>query len=523
MGGGMAVAYHRRPVMLADDSSAAAMVKLGSGITGLGFYMYHGGTNPDGLTPLEETQLGWNGYNDLEAKSYDFQAPLGEFGQENESYRTIRTLGLFLADFGSELAPMPAYFPSQLPRDRFDRTTPRASARLDGKGRGFIFINNYERNYPLDDKPDFRVALRLPAAVPVPSGVPVPTAEAVPIEEAVPFHPTTIPDGAYMIWPVNMEIGGATLRYATAQPVCQLSDPETVVFFAWPGLPAEFAFAAAPGIQISAPGSGVAREADGTYLIGIAPGPGPAIEIQSGDGRQTQIIVLTRGQALQLAKARIGGRDRLAISAAAMIFNGEGVRLTSRNPANIGIEFFPALRPGAGFRESGEDGIFRRYVPEAKFGAESFHVEVTPVKAAEPSLPAKINPNPQRHVAMEPDDADFARAAVWHLSFPGGAPPAADRVLLRISYEGDVARLYAGSRLADDNFYKGPTWEIGLWRFTPRELEGGLDLKILPLRRDTPLFLEASARPAFPPSGDALSLKAVTLAPEYQTEMRVRE
>jgi hypothetical protein len=328
-----------------------------------------------------------------------------------------------------------------------------------------------------------------------------------------------------MIWPVNLGIGGATLRYATAQPVCRLSDPETVVFFAWPGLPAEFAFAAAPGIRISAPGSVVAREADGTCLIGITPGSGPAIEIQSGDGRRTQIIVLTRAQALQLAKARIGGRDRLALSAAAMIFEGEGVRLTSRNPSNIGIEFFPALRqPGAGFRESGEDGIFRRYVPEeAGFGPKSFHVDVTPVKAAEPSLPAKINPDPQRHVAMEPDDADFGRAAVWRLSFPGGVPPSAERVLLRISYEGDVARLYADGRFADDNFYKGTPWEIGLWRFTPKELADGLELRILPLRRDTPLFLEASARPAFPPLGDALSLKAVTLAPDYQAEMQVSE
>ena len=53
MGGGMAIAYHRRPLMGADDSTVAALVKVGSGITGLGYYMYHGGTNPDGKTSLE--------------------------------------------------------------------------------------------------------------------------------------------------------------------------------------------------------------------------------------------------------------------------------------------------------------------------------------------------------------------------------------------------------------------------------------------------------------------------------------
>ena len=69
MGGGMAIAYHRRPLMQADDSPAAALVKLGAGVTMLGYYMYHGGTNPDGRTSMQETQSAWNGYNDMEAKS----------------------------------------------------------------------------------------------------------------------------------------------------------------------------------------------------------------------------------------------------------------------------------------------------------------------------------------------------------------------------------------------------------------------------------------------------------------------
>jgi hypothetical protein len=143
------------------------------------------------------------------------------------------------------------------------------------------------------------------------------------------------------------------------------------------------------------------------------------------------------------------------------------------------------------------------------------------IREAGPSVPAKINPNPRRSVAMEPDEGDFDRAAVWRLSFPDGAPKPDERVILRISYEGDVARLYAGKRFADDNFYKGPPWEVGLWRFASDELAAGLELRILPLRRDTPLFLERSARPSFPPAGDVLRLKAVTLVPAYAADMEV--
>lgn len=46
LGGGMAVAYHRRPVPSALDIAAVAHVKLGSGSIWQGYYMFVGGTNP---------------------------------------------------------------------------------------------------------------------------------------------------------------------------------------------------------------------------------------------------------------------------------------------------------------------------------------------------------------------------------------------------------------------------------------------------------------------------------------------
>ena len=111
MGGGMELAYHRRPLMSADDIAALDVVKLGSGVTLYGYYMFHGGTNPDGRqTTLQESQA--TGYpQDLPVKGYDFQAPLGEFGQMRESFRDLKTIHLFLQDFGADLAPMTAYFP----------------------------------------------------------------------------------------------------------------------------------------------------------------------------------------------------------------------------------------------------------------------------------------------------------------------------------------------------------------------------------------------------------------------------
>src|SRR5881394_2910324 len=57
-----------------------------------------------------------------------------------------------------------------------------------------------------------------------------------------PRRPLTIPTGSYTFWPVNLALGRSILRYATAQLICKLADTNTYVFFAAPGIPAEFAF-----------------------------------------------------------------------------------------------------------------------------------------------------------------------------------------------------------------------------------------------------------------------------------------
>ena len=91
LGGGMATAYHRRPYVYPEDAYSMAIVKLGSGSNLLGYYMYHGGTNPEGLTTLNENQRTQaTNYNDMPVKTYDFQAPLGEFGQPYDHYFLLR-------------------------------------------------------------------------------------------------------------------------------------------------------------------------------------------------------------------------------------------------------------------------------------------------------------------------------------------------------------------------------------------------------------------------------------------------
>ena len=194
LGGGMMQAYHRRPYIYPEDAYSMALVKLGSGSNLLGYYMYHGGTNPEGKTYLNENQRtkGTN-YNDMPVKNYDFQAPLGEFGQKNTHYYMLRPLHLFMQNWGETLAEMEASFPAPQDIKKGDDSHLRWAVRSKDNS-GYIFINNYERLQNLSVKKN--VVLKA-------CGVTLPK--------------LSIPAGCMAIFPVNVD----GIKYATAQLVAK--------------------------------------------------------------------------------------------------------------------------------------------------------------------------------------------------------------------------------------------------------------------------------------------------------------
>ena len=195
LGGGMATAYHRRPYVYPEDAYSMALVKLGSGSNLLGYYMYHGGTNPEGvLHTLNEVQTSpGTANNDLPVCTYDFQAPLGEFGQTYPQYYQLRPLHLFMQDWGDIIATMEASFPSKQDLKQGEDTELRWAIR-EADGKGFIFVNNYERFYPLSAKKGEILEA---------CGVKLPK--------------MNIPSGTMAIFPINID----GIRYATAQLVAR--------------------------------------------------------------------------------------------------------------------------------------------------------------------------------------------------------------------------------------------------------------------------------------------------------------
>jgi len=498
MGGGTEVAYHRRPVLSADDTGAMALVKMGSGVAMFGYYVFHGGINPDGAeTTLQESQA--TGYpNDLPVKSYDYEAPLGEFGQVNPSYRVLKALHMFAADFGSELAEMPSYFPTVTPSSKEDIATPRVAARIKNDS-GFIFINNYQRLYPLPQRKDFQVDLRLPTQ----------TLQA-------PRRPIEIPSQAYTIWPVNLKIGPGVLRYATAELLCRLDDSNTYVFFDWPGIPAEFAFEAKQGMQIESPAGRLTRDHGITYVSGSKPGTNIAVRLIDKNGKSAQILLLSRAEALDAWKTFIGNRERLILSPADLYFEGDTVHLVGGNATDFSLSVFPAFtRTSQTPEENGSNGVFAVYGIAPKPGTLTVAVRKVAVAGDPPA--AKL----ERGVALVPDDAEFGLAGRWEIRATQFDPSTTDNAYLVVRYKGDVARLYVGGKLFTDDFYDGAAWIIGLKDIPRAELAKGLELRILPLRKDAPIYLPKGAWPNFTTSGEVAEIDSVKIRPEYHAVVNV--
>ncbi|MEO8451568.1 MAG: beta-galactosidase, partial [Gemmatimonadota bacterium] len=498
-GGAIQVTYHRRPVLAPDDIAAMLPVHIGSGINMYGYYMFHGGAHLMGaLSTLQESQR--TGYpTDVPVISYDFQAPLSQYGEVRESLRRTKPVHYFLQTFGEELAPMVPRRPSVVPAGLGDTTTLRLSARTLGDS-GYIFFSNYLRGHRMAEHA-VHVALKLPG-------------ETV----QVPSVPIRVASGAYGIWPVNKRLGNALLEYSTAQLVTRLAgDVPVYVFFAIPGVAPEFAFDSAGGIRVSAPGARVVREGARLVVRQLRPGTRVAITIDAPTGAKTRIVLLTRDQAGALWSARVGGADRLVLSPHAVFFDDSRIHLLAKGTPTFSLSTYPALtgvsRP---LRRIGQDGLFTRY--SATVPAHPVSISVQKVRAAGLIPPVKkFNAVTWRKeaIALAPSDSAFDQAAVWSIAMKPEAFEGLSDIFLDIRYAGDVARLSSGGELLDDDFFKGTIWRIGLKRMAPALARGPLELRVLPLRRDAPIFLQGT-KPAFPANGQVAAVSEIRAIAEYE-------
>lgn len=471
LGSGIQVTYHHRPAVPPESVQAHAIVTLGGGANWLGYYMYHGGSNPIGKHAyLHEFTV--------PRISYDFQAPVREYGQLNESYHRLRALHLFLDAFGEKLAPMAVSLPDGVaPIAPEDTDTVRYAAR-SRDGSGFLFLNNYQDHVAMRDHKEVRFLLELPEeslALPQMQGL-------------------TLGKNVSTILPFNLRLdGGVLLKYATAQPLTLLRSPEqtTYVFFAPEGMHTEFALQRETYQSIEVT-SGTLREDQSLGYILVEPGPGCCVQITATDGTQVQLLVLTQEQAHTCWKGQVAGQERLILSNALVLFHQDSLELTWRGQEATDLTIYPPLKeapvaPKGTLAETGE-GFFTRYTL------------ALPAHQAEPSV-------------KQQSDESFS------IGIPAILQDGVQDVFLRIDYLGDTGQAFLDGRLVSDHFYYGLPWEIGLKRFVIPEQERELIVRLSPLSPDAAAARYFPSKMAFHTADNGaalLKMNSITILPEYQ-------
>ena len=539
-GGGMAQSYHRRPVVSPDDVHATTLVQLGSGANLYGYYMYHGGTNPVCETgPLNETQA--TGYpNDVPQWGYDFQAPLGQYGQVRSSWGRLRALHQFMRDFGETLAPCEAVLPEVGPFDPEDREQPRVALRAAGASvdevEGFVFVNHHVRHHPLPGREGVAFGLRTEDGGML----------RLPSEGGIALRA-----GAAFIWPVGQRLGAARLRQATVQPMARWTeDNGDVVWagFSLEGIAAELVFDAKGIAVIEVRGGHVERRGESWHVRLDSRDLPRLVSVRDVEGRDHRVLVLAERDAHATAKVSIGGRERLLWSShPATVGEGGRVRLDGPADQEASVRVFPADGLG-GRREDlavewavwavdatvpvsqppspppsppvgGEGVLGARQTQVAGEGGYGATVVATLLQAAGEPPALRWGPHvPWRDgpVPLVPDEAAHAAEARWALALSDELP--VGRLWLTLELTGDVARLLIDDVVVDDRFCDGSPWTIAIDRF--RRADGGwpvITLALLPIAADLPVFLEPDARA----QGVGAVLRGATLGIERRIEIDV--
>lgn len=93
-------------------------------------------------------------------------------------------------------------------------------------------------------------------------------------------------------------------------------------------------------------------------------------------------------------------------------------------------------------------------------------------------------------IPAQPHEPEFDQAALWNIELQGIDSACVETAVLEVCYKGDVARLYADGQLVEDNFWNGRPMLVRLRDIIGKHLE----LKILPLGKEYPIYLQPAER-----------------------------
>jgi hypothetical protein len=417
--------------------------------------MYHGGNNPHSLlwkndrdapnTTMQESSFQPAGaQNPMPSESYDFFAPLGEFGQPRQHYHQMRRLHLLIQGWGELIASTTGSSPEIMPVNASDNVTLRWAVRTKGDS-GFLFVNNYERVTTLSDKEQVRLAITLNTTGKVLT-VPHDTKDAF-----------TVSSGIWFAWPVNIPLlptnqtavaaaasavaADAVPRIisATAQLTTHatLDDGTVVLFFVETvGITAEVSLSLGSGASAATvsdtSGCSASTEGGDTVLRAIKTGTSEFATLAIG-GTTVKLVLLPATFADRVFKIADGGRVLIADDGGAAGGLLQTQLLMEEQPSgeihirtaldSTKVWACPPL-PTSGSTSSAAasstaDGVFQKYTLDTPQPS----IPVPTATLVTPAGPARTIPLAPSKKAQEPTMEDWGAAATYSvkLSLPDGA------------------------------------------------------------------------------------------------------
>ncbi len=437
MGGGMTPFYRYRFDFPYASVPAMTGIKVAEGCNLIGYYMYHGGSNPTGERDVF--------LNDLAVPkiSYDFNACIGEFGQVRESYHRTRLQHDFFRTFGEWFCRTKTLLPEDTSKmEPRDTQTLRYAVRA-AEGAGMLFLNNYQDHAETQD-------------LSVANGVTVETSDG---EVRFPWEgPLKLgKDGCAML-PYRFDMDGILLELAMVQPITRLeASGSAFYFFASPkGMVPEYVFRSSTLADVNSAGSQVVTR-DGVTIIRPKVGDAAPIMLKSKDGRSIGVITLTDEESLGFWHTEFWGQERVVLTSGNLLVSGDEVKLEATDIEELTVRIFPDITglsslEGAELLGRTQEGLFTAY--QFRFPRREVRFELTRVKADKAIL------------SFSPD------------SFTG-----VKEALLRIDYTGDIGYAFIDGDLINDNFNNGNTWEVGLKALAKRLIDKGMYLYISPIRQ----------------------------------------
>ncbi|GEC72317.1 Glycosyl hydrolases family 35 [Flavobacterium flevense] len=468
LGTGMAVTYSRRPRVLGESFLPMMVRTVGSGTNGLGFYMYHGGTTPSIGNYFFTEGAG------LHNKSYDYQAPIGEFGNVSSGYYPLKLMNYFLKSYGNDLAPLYPILPSTNDSIKAtDTSTLRYAVRGDGD-KGYLFMHNFQDHLETKDLKDLKIDIATQSG-------------------AITFPQTgtfTLKSGSSAIFPFNVNYDGIAIRMATVQPFCRFTNTNKKynVMVSIDGIAPEIVL---KGIVKVNGIKTLIR--NGNTVVVCAAGKTNTFEIND-----VSFLVLPKSEAEKAYLIGENNNQKLVVSEAVVLDDTGKITLVSNNQEQIDFYTFPASA-----NVTSVDGKVTK--------GKSAIKNISTWKVSVPKAAAGIQ-------LIQADNSHFVlKAGSLDLS-------KVNDVFITFDYRGDRGICMMNGELQTDDLYTSKPWTIGLKRYQEALKTTDMYFYFMPMQKDAPYlsYLDKKVVPDFSDKKSFLEVKQPQISVEYKVDVEFK-